>query len=262
MDFFSKNIKKILFFIFLILIFIFLNIYQNQTRNFFYLISSPFQSFFWQLGKKVSNFFATIQEIKNLKKENEELKAKNQFLIAENLSLRELKKENEILKNALNLGLEKDFRLVFVQVISKDISDDYLLINKGKKDGILKDFPVITEEKNVVGKISEAYDNFSKVILISNKNFFFDVKVAEKEIYGVAKGKGGLKISVEQLPKDKEIEKGNILITAALGGVFPPNLLVGEILEVKKSDIEPFQKAELKPFFDFKKSNLFVIILP
>jgi rod shape-determining protein MreC len=42
-------------------------------------------------------------------------------------------------------------------------------------------------------------------------------------------------------------------VTSALGGIFPKGLLVGKIKEVKKSDIEPFQKTKIEPFFQLKK---------
>ena len=249
-----------------------LNFFQKQVRNSFYLISAPIQKTFWQAGDKVSDFFETITEIKNLKKENEEIKLKIQLLTAENASLVELKKENETLRAALNLGLEKDFKLTLVQVIGKDISQDSLLINKGSKHGLSEGLPVITEQKNLVGKISEVYENFSKVMLIFNKESSFDAKIlapyrtessgagSAQEIYGVIKGKGNLKIFLDLVPQDKEIKQGDILVTSVLGGIFPKGLLVGEIREIKKSDLEPFQQAEISPFFDIGKlGNLFVI---
>ena len=160
----------------------------------------------------------------------------------------------------MNLGLEKDFKLTLVQVIGKDISQDLLLINKGAKDGLAKNLPVITEQKNLVGRISEVYDDFSKVMLISDKDSSFDAKISEQEIFGVVKGKGGLNLFIDRVPQDKEIKSGDILVTSVLGGVFPAGLLVGEIKEVKKSDLEPFQQAEISPFFDIGKlGNLFVI---
>lgn len=259
----SSRTKKIGIIVILgIILFLALNLTsaRKEIKNFFYLISSPIQKWFWQTGEKVSAFFTTITEIKNLKRENEELKLKIQELLSENISLKELKKENEILRTALNIGLEKEFSLVFAQVIGKDIAQDSIFINKGSKDGILKNSPVITQQKILVGKISEVYKNFSKVMLLSNKESSFDVKILDTEIYGVVKGKGNFKIFLDFVPQEKEIKKGDLVITSMLGGIFPKGLLVGEIIEVKKSDVEPFQQAELKPAFNIDEiENLFII---
>lgn len=247
---------------FIIILFIFaLNLFQKEVKNFFYSISSPIQKTFWRVGDNVSNFFETIAEIKNLKNENEELKLKIQELLAANTSLKEFKKENEILREALEIGLEKDFKLTLAEVISKDISQDFILINKGSEDGISKGLPVITQQKILYGKIGELYSNHSKVILISHKDSSFGAQISDTEIYGVVKGKGSFQLFLDLVPQDKEIKVGNLIVTTSLSGVFPKGILVGEIKKVKKSDIEPFQQAEISPFFDIKEIEALFIIL-
>lgn len=268
----GRNLRNILLFAILaILVIVALNFFQNPVRNFFYLISAPIQKTFWRAGDRVSDFFETISEIKNLKKENENLKLKIQSLLAENVLLKELEKENETLRVALNLGLEKQFNLTFAQVIGKDISQDSLIIDKGSDDGILKGQPVITQEKILVGKINEVYKNFSKVQLLSYKDSSFDGKISDTphqnefgtgqaEIFGLVKGNGNFKVFFDLVPKDKEIRKGDFVVTAAAGGIFPEGLLVGEVKDVKKSDIEPFQKVEISPSFDINEvDHLFIV---
>lgn len=261
MKFFLKNKKRILVIIFLgILLFLLLNFYQKEIKNFFYLISSPVQKILWKAGERVSDFFEMIVEMKNLKKENQELKLKIEELLAENVSLKELKKQNEILRTALGINLEKEFQLILTQVIGKDISQDYLLIDKGSREGVKTDFPIITQEKILVGKITEVYENFSKLILISNKKSSFDAKISEREIYGMVKGKGNFKINLELVPKEKELKEGDLVISSAIGGIFPAGILVGKIEKIKKSDVEPFQQAEIKPGFDINNLQFLFII--
>ena len=258
----------------LVVFFVVLNLtgFQKEVKNFFYLISSPIQEAFWRVGDRISDFFETVTEIKNLKTENEEFKLKIQELLAENIALKEFKKENEILRTALEIGLEKDFELILAQVIGKDISQDFILINKGLKDGISKDSPVINQQKVLFGKIQEVYDNFSKVMLITDKKSSFDAKIlapyqtegfgagSDSEIYGIVKGKGNLQLYLDLIPQDKEIKEGDLIVTTPLGGIFPSGLLVGKIKEVRKSDIEPVQQAEISPLFDIKETEYLFII--
>lgn len=250
----------------LIIIFFFilnLTLLGKEVKNFFYLISSPIQKKLWEVGDKISNFFETVAEIKNLKKENEELKSKIQELLAENITIIELKKENELLREALKIGLEKEFKLTFTQVRGKDLSQDFILIGKGAKDGILVDSPVITQEKVLIGKVSQVYRNFSKVLLISHPQSSFDGKIISKdkeEVFGVVKGKGNLRVLFDLIPKEKEIEKRDLVVTSALSGIFPENLLIGEISQIRKLDLEPFQTAEIQPLFNLKDlKKLFII---
>jgi rod shape-determining protein MreC len=263
---FSKRLKrslyKILFLVIAgILVISLSNFYQKKVRNFVYKISEPFQKFFWKLGQKLSFFLDTLSEIKTLKEENERLKNENQKLLTEISLLKEVQKENQILREALNLDLAQEFNLLLAEVISKDISEDSILINKGEEDGIEKDFPVVTQQKILVGKVSEVYKNYSKIMLISNKKSSFDGKIAEKEILGQVKGKGSLKILFDLVPREKEIKKGDLIKTSALGGIFPAGLLVGEIEKVEGSDIEPFWRAEVSPFFELEKLEKVFVIL-
>lgn len=261
MKFPRKSIYRIAISIasFILIIFL-LNFYQKEVKNFFYKISEPIQKFLWRVGDRVSDFFETITKINKLKKEADELLLKNQELMAEIVSLKELKKENEILREALEIGLKKDFKLIFAQVIGKDVSQDSILIDQGSKDGIRKGLPVISQQKTLVGEISQVYENFSKVMLISNRESSFDAKIPDTEIYGVVKGKGNFKLYFDLIPKDQEIREGDLLVTSALGGVFPPGLLIGEVKEVKKSDVELFQKAEIKPAFDIKELKFLFVV--
>ena len=208
----------------------------------------------------MSDFFETISEIKSLKRENEELKLKNQELISQIAQSIELEKENEVLKEALGIGLEKEFKLALAEVVSKDISQDSILINKGSKDGITENCPVITQQKTLIGKIDEVYENFSRVILIFNKESSFDVQISETDISGVVKGKGNLQLFLDFVPQEKEIKEGDFIVTTSLGGIFPKGLLVGQIGKVLRSDIEPFQQAKIRPAFDIKELETVFII--
>ena len=115
--------------------------------------------------------------------------------------------------------------------------------------------PAITEQKVLVGRIKEIYDKFSKVMLISQKDSSFDAE------FGIVRGQGNLKLLYDLIPKEKEIFQGDIVVTSALGGIFPQGLLVGKIRKVKKNDVESFQQAEIQPGFNVSQSERLFIIL-
>jgi len=256
---------KILTLVIFVIAFLFFNYFQGQIKNFFYSFSMPIQKVFWQASGNVHNFFQGIFQTNQLKKENEELKLKIHELEAEITSLKEVKKENEFLRTSLNIGLQKEYKLILAEVVGGGISGDILVIDKGSKDGILKDLPVITEQKVLIGKVFQVEENYSKIMLITNKDSSFNGKILETNnennaIEGVIKGKGNLKIIFDFLPKDREIKEGSFVVTSSLDKIFPKGILVGKIGKVKKSDLEPFQQAEIMPSFDVKELRaLFVI---
>lgn len=258
----TSKTKSIIAVILVVAFFVVLNVngFLSPVKNFFYSISSSVQKKLWKNGGDVSDFLSGIMEAKTFKDEIQGLQNRNRELIAQIVSLRELKKENETLSQALGMGLEKEFQLKLSYIISKDVFEDSILIDNGSGDGIKKGMPVITKEKTLVGRIGEVYEDFSEVILITNKKSSFDAQISEKDVSGVAKGTGNLGISLELIPKEKEVLAGEFVISTVLGHIFPKDLLVGEIEEVKKSDLEPYQSAKIKPAFDLNGiDSLFII---
>lgn len=258
----NSKIQSLLVFILILGLFFFLNrtLAAQKIKHFFYIISEPFQTNLWRAGERVSDFFEIALEMNDLKKKNKELELEILKLLSENVKVQELEKENEDLREALGLELEKEFQLKIAKTLGKDISQDFILINKGSKDGLIEGLPVINPQKILIGKISTVYPRFSKVMLVSNKESLVDVEVYERDVEGVAKGKGNLQISLELLPKEKEIKENDLIVTTSLSGAYPKGLLVGQIKEVKKQDIEPFQAAEIKPAFEINQiENLLII---
>ena len=250
--------------------FLFIIFFQKQSKNFFYSISSTIQKPLWSAGDSLSDFFESIEKGKVLQKENTELRLKIQGLLTEIGSLSELKEENRFLSETFDLGLQKEFKLEIAKVIGKDISQDVLLIDKGEKDGIRPGFPAITPQKVLLGRVSEVFADFSKIQLISDKNSSFDAKIQLKEniladvlldVPALVKGAGNFNVSLDFVPRDKNAKAGDIVLTSALGGIFPAGLLVGEIKEIKKSDVEAFQQALISPAFNISQfEELFLII--
>ena len=237
----SKN--KILIIVFGIAFIFSLNFFQSEIKGFFYNISLPIQKLLWPAPRG-----------------QDEVRRINLELMSEIINLQKASDENIILREALAIGLEKEFDLEMAEVIGKDINQDSVFIDRGSNDGLAKDMPVINQQKALLGKISEVYPHRSKIMLISNKNSSFDAEVSGG-ILGMSQGEGGGKISLELLPKNEEIKEGALVVSNSLGGIFPSGLLVGIIQTVKKNDIEPFQAAEVSPFFSLNMLKQVFIIL-
>jgi len=243
----------------------FLNLFQNQFRNFFYSISSPFQKTLWNAGNVTSGFLGSFFQIADITKKNQELNTKNQELLEEITNLQQVKVENQALREVVSIGTDKEFKLVSADAIGIDNQQDFILIDRGLEDGISENMPVINAQKVLFGKIFKVYKNFSKVMLISNKSSVLDVKVQKDDtlsppIYGAVRGEGDLSAILDLVSLDYEIKNNDILITSSLEGTFPKGLLVGKVLETNKDDLKPFQKAEIELFFNLKQiDKLFVI---
>lgn len=209
---------------------------------------SPLHSLLWKTGAASSS-----SEIKRIELEN--LSLSQQLLV-----FKETAKENERLRQALDIGLEKEFDLSLLGILGKEVDDDVLIVGKGKRDGIARGMPVITQSRVAVGSIGEVGERTSRLVLLSSKQYSSDAKVQGGEVFGVLRGKGRSRAVLDLIPQEQELQEGAVVVSSALGGLFPDNLLVGEITKVQKSDVEAFQQGEVKLYFAPTKDNtLFAI---
>lgn len=244
---------------------IFLNIFQSPIRNSFYFISSPISKVFLQAGNTMSEFFSSFTVFSSIKKENNNLKEENEKLLSQLSSLQQSLRDNQELKTALESTKDSNFSILLVKVIGLDSQNDLILINKGSADGILENMPLISSQNVLYGNVLKVYKNFSQAMLVSNSNSVLDVKIQNNDpsqppIYGAIKGSGALSLYLDLVNTDAQIKAGDLLVTSALEGTFPPNLLVGKIQSVNKNDVKPFQTAQVQSLFDVKNTDtLFVI---
>ena len=269
----SGNWIKILVGFLVIVIFVaILNFFNTEIKNTFYLVSSPVQKTFWTAGESCSGFLTSFANAGSLNEENQNLKNQIQDLQEKVVSLQSVVGGNQEQSQVSLACQDNSFKLLMVGVIGLD-DQDILSINKGSADGISENMPVINQQGALFGKVVKVYNNFSKVMLISNKNSVISVKVQQDqtqdgsgdvvispEIDGVVKGSGKLGTYLDLVPIDDTINPGDLLVTSALDGIFPKDILVGTITQVEKNDQKPHQQAQIQPFVNSSTDNLFVIL--
>jgi len=248
--------KRLIFLLFIIIFLIIFSYFSDNLKSFLYNKSMNLQSSLWQLGRS-----------QKIDEEVLKLKEENQRILSQVSELEIIKKENEFLREAIGLGLEKEFQLILGNVTAKNtitfknfVFEDSILINKGKNDGVRKDFPVILSNKVLIGKIVEVYDSFSRAELVTNKENMIDIQIQDASIFALSKGEGDFKISLDLFPKDNEIKEESLVFTSVLGGIYPPGLIIGKIKNVQKIDNEPYLKADIIPVFDLAQLNQVFII--
>lgn len=249
----------------LVIILILLNIIPGLNKglgNFVYKIFSPIGRFFSNIGNGISGFFQIITSISDLNEENLALKKENLVLEAENSTLIEVKRENDILREALNISKSGEQIQEVASVVGKDIQgiQDWILINKGSKHGVTENMIAISSENALVGRISEVNQSFSKVTLITQKDSVVAGIIENNRIEGLIKrdDKGGL--FIDFIPKTENLEIGERIITSGMDNLYPRGILIGKIEIIDTSDNQIFQKIIITPAVDFSKlEEVFII---
>jgi len=238
---------------------------SNPLSSVFHKIFSPAEKYFWDKGQKTGTFFFYLFQAKNIYNENQFLKEQNAILARKNSELFDLSKENETLRQAFNLGEKEKFNLLPSQIISKQATQDVILIDKGAEDGLVEGMPVITSSGILIGNIKKANKSFSEVALITLKDFSFDVEVnisgeTTTELMALAKGDGSLDLSFDYAEKLIPIPEKSLVFTTSMGGNFPKGLLVGEIEKAQTNPAGLFQTGKIKPYLkDCLGGNVYII---
>ncbi len=163
--------------------------------------------------------------------------------------------------------IEKDSQLVqysrfvnrtpFLAQISfsnSSIIDHYAIINIGNRQGLTKWKAVVTQ-RGLAGRVIEVYNNYSKIMLISDIMSSIPV-ITDKSRYNVLLQGTGIKnkILLTYLPKNHKLQLGERIFTATTITGFPSGIFIGKICEVHK------RKAYVCPVVDLNNLNQIAIL--
>ena len=137
----------------------------------------------------------------------------------DNIEIDRLRAENTALRTVL--GSENETRIA-AGVIGRptNLPYDVLVIDKGERDGIVKDAPVYVGTNQVIGFVVAVYGESSIVALVTTPGWSSTVYIYGPNIYTTAIGQGG-GITRVHTPQGIKLEEGNIVVVPSLSdGVF------------------------------------------
>lgn len=191
-----------------------------------------------------------------------ELQARVSSLQGEVTRLRESESQRLLLAQLLKLArANPEYRYLAAQVIGRDVSPylQYVLVDRGRADGLLPDMPVLAAD-GLVGIVTEATASAAKVLLITDPNLVVNVRVQRSRVEGQLRGSGPGLLRLDFVPLQAELAAGDQLVTSGIGGKFPPNLQAGTITSVRRRDYDVFQEADVQSAINFANLELVLII--
>jgi rod shape-determining protein MreC len=229
-------------------------------------VARPFLLTFSGLGRQISTALTTVRDLRTLRASNQNLQSLANTLTIDNLRLKEVESENQRLRELLRfrqLNPTYDFRggQVIARVISKGPNNylSTLTIDLGSEHGIAPGMPVVTE-RGLVGRIYKVGPNSSTVLLITDPSSGVPALIQRNRLVGVVDGRAGMPPVLDFIPQEGDVTTGDLVITSGLGGSFPKNLVIGQVVEVRQRDYEMFQQAVLRPTVNFDRLEFVLVI--
>lgn len=233
----------------------------NWLSNILSVPLRPVQGFFTSVGQKIDDWLAYFDGIDTLREENEALREEIARLKAENREYAELKSENEELKRAFRLkGEFDDYSMIGANIIAMEPGNWYSVfkVDMGENDGIYADSPVVTGAKGLVGRVADSDLNTANIQTIIDEGSAISAWIA-KAGGGHAIVRGDMQLKEDGLckmvyiPIEVDVEVGDIIETSGVGGIYPKGIIIGEVIEVRKTSSELDRYAVIKPAADFKR---------
>ncbi|MCL2512896.1 MAG: rod shape-determining protein MreC [Oscillospiraceae bacterium] len=229
-------------------------------------VFAPLENAGVYIASKVSGFALSFASSKYYQKEIEKLELQLEEYREKLVGYEEVKKKIELYEGFLGLKENNpDFDFIEATIIGRDPADVFrsFVINKGTANGIKINSPIISG-KYLVGVVRKVNLTSSVVYAVGDPK----VKIGAYEIKsredGYIEGTAEFAFSGEcrftELPKDTAVAEGGIICTSGIAGVYPRDLIIGTVTEVRDGDTGLSSYAVVKPGIDYASlTDVFVI---
>lgn len=148
--------------------------------------------------------------------------------------------------------------LVAVDIYSRYPFNDRakLVIDAGSADGLKTGFPVLAAEGALLGKIIGVEKHLSEVQTIFDPAWRSVAGIGPQKIQALLSG--GRTPVLDLIEPTAEIEEGATVINLAPD--FPYGLLLGRIINFKKTPVQPWISGQLEPLYDLSKLNRVIVV--
>lgn len=162
--------------------------------------------------------------------------------------------ENERLKEILGFRRSIPYATIPAEVIGRDPSNwsNSIIIAKGLSGGIKPNSAVLST-RGLVGRVLEVGRNSSKILLITDPNSKVGVVIQRNRQGGMLVGRPDGRCKMVYIALDSDVVKGDKIITAGLGSIFPRGILVGEVVGIGKEPGRLYKYAVVRTAQDMSK---------
>jgi rod shape-determining protein MreC len=208
------------------------------------------------------DFVTAPRDIVTLRSRNAELEAQVSQLQAQLIELQQRVNETEILAALVDFSRSNpESTYKAASVIGRDPSPflHYIIINRGSNDDIRRGMPVVTNQ-GLVGRIDAVIADAARVQLITDPGSSVNVYLQNADTNAVLYGSVTGDVSLDLISQNATIDSGDLILTSGLGGGYPADLIIGQVVTLQSLEFELFQQATVQPAVDFSRLEIVLVI--
>ncbi len=215
----------------------------------------------YQPVSKLTAFLEGIHNLHDMYVENAQLKAEMQNYSALKAQLQDAESENKRLSSMLGFKQSHSgqMKLLPAHVIGRSPTQwsNELTIDAGEGEGVHSNMAVIAADGSLVGRVAEAFQHSSKVILITDTQVGDGVSASVQNgtshpPFGIVVGStvDSGKLEMSFLSPVAQVAEGQTVVTSGLSDIFPKGLVIGKVVKVTAGLQGLTQSALIQPAAD------------
>lgn len=189
-----------------------------------------------------------------LEEKNRELRKENTQLSYEIFQLQDALLENIRLKELLQFKYEVDYDLIPAKVIGfspQDFVSGLLLSTEDYTK--IKDNAAVMTSDGLVGKIVSHAGKNAICQILKDPNSRVSARIQRSRDLGIILWDGSNLLKLDHIPNTISVFEGDVLTTSGYSRLFPPNIKIGVVIKVEKSEEKLFQSITVRPSVNFNQ---------
>ena len=187
------------------------------------------------------------------------LKEENQYLREENSMLKSLL-DNQLKIKKIN---HESFSYIPARIINNSIFryNNFILLNKGEKDGVKENMGIITQN-GVIGIVKSISNNYSQAISVLNTKSSISIKHYKSNQNGSMSWNGldYMHAQINDIPNHTPISIGDTIKTNGFSSIFPSEIDIGTITSFNKETGNGFYNIKMRFINDMNSiTNVYII---
>jgi rod shape-determining protein MreC len=259
----SKNLQAIILVVVISgLLFLALSGYLTPVFNLSLNPLISFQNWLSVRYLSMRDFLTSPRDLTLLQEQNALLESQVTQLQTQLIVIEERLGEAQVCFALLDFGrTNPQYNYIAATVIGREISPflQYIIIDRGTNHGVRYGMPVVTQQ-GLVGRVDAVIAGASRVKLITDSTSVVNIRLQSAEIEAQLVGSLTGDVSLDMIPLDEMVEPGDVILTSGLGGNFPPNIFVGQVLSTQRRENALFQTATVQPIVDFESINAVLVV--
>jgi len=215
----------------------------------------------WALAGGVRSVWDGYVALRGMRAENERLARENTELRVRLQQERANASATEQLRGLIDLRPRVPWTTTGAEVVAGSTSPDFrsVTIDKGFSEGVKRDMPVISPA-GVVGRIATPSGHTATVQLIIDRSAAAAGRIERSRAEGIALGNGDGTLRFEYLSATADVQRGDVVVTAGIDGVYPAGLVLGHVERVEKNG-PSYRLVTIRPVVDFSTLETVLVLL-